>query len=57
MDNPAAKILVDMSMVQDGKVGDGTTFVTVLGKFVFNYIKYYATKINKKLLNCKKYFF
>jgi len=47
VDNSAAKILVDMSMVHDGKVGDGTTSVTVLGKFVFNYIKYYATKINK----------
>ncbi|XP_060846776.1 T-complex protein 1 subunit beta-like [Rhopalosiphum padi] len=30
VDNPAAKILVDMSMVQDGEVGDGTTSVTVL---------------------------
>jgi len=34
VDNPAAKILVDMSMVQDSEVGDGTTSVTVLGKFV-----------------------
>lgn len=34
VDNPAAKILVDMSMVQDGEVGDGTTSVTVLGKCV-----------------------
>lgn len=32
VDNPAAKILVDMSMVQDSEVGDGTTSVTVLGK-------------------------
>lgn len=47
VDNPAAKILVDMSMVQDGEVGDGTTSITVLGKFVFSYIKYYATIINK----------
>lgn len=30
VDNPAAKILVDMSKVQDGEVGDGTTSVTVL---------------------------
>lgn len=31
VDNPAAKILVDMSKVQDDEVGDGTTSVTVLG--------------------------
>jgi T-complex protein 1 subunit beta len=30
VDNPAAKILVDMSRVQDNEVGDGTTSVTVL---------------------------
>lgn len=30
VDNPAAKILVDMSRVQDQEVGDGTTSVTVL---------------------------
>lgn len=29
VDNPAAKILVDMSRVQDEEVGDGTTSVTV----------------------------
>lgn len=34
VDNPAAKILVDMSKVQDDEVGDGTTSVTVLGKTV-----------------------
>lgn len=33
VDNPAAKILVDMSKVQDDEVGDGTTSVTVLGKY------------------------
>lgn len=33
VDNPAAKILVDMSRVQDDEVGDGTTSVTVLGKY------------------------
>lgn len=32
VDNPAAKILVDMSKVQDDEVGDGTTSVTVFGK-------------------------
>ncbi|KAF7248434.1 hypothetical protein EG68_09843 [Paragonimus skrjabini miyazakii] len=30
IDNPAAKILVEMSKVQDDEVGDGTTSVTVL---------------------------
>lgn len=30
IDNPAAKILVNMSRVQDEEVGDGTTSVTVL---------------------------
>ncbi|XP_033327726.1 chaperonin containing TCP1 subunit 2 [Megalopta genalis] len=30
VDNPAAKILVDMSRVQDDEFGDGTTSVTVL---------------------------
>lgn len=32
VDNPAAKVLVDMSKVQDDEVGDGTTSVTVLGE-------------------------
>lgn len=30
MDNPAGKILIDMSKTQDDEVGDGTTSVTVL---------------------------
>ncbi|KEG06843.1 putative chaperonin containing t-complex protein [Trypanosoma grayi] len=30
MDNPAGKILIDMSRTQDDEVGDGTTSVTVL---------------------------
>ncbi|KAE9549388.1 hypothetical protein FO519_007396 [Halicephalobus sp. NKZ332] len=30
VDNPAAKVLVSMSMTQDNEVGDGTTSVTVL---------------------------
>lgn len=30
VDNPAGKVLVDMSKVQDDEVGDGTTSVTVL---------------------------
>ena len=29
VDNPAAKILVELSKVQDDEVGDGTTSVTV----------------------------
>ena len=31
LDNPAAKVLVNIAKVQDGEVGDGTTSVTVLG--------------------------
>lgn len=34
VDNPAAKILVNMAKVQDDEVGDGTTSVTVLGKWI-----------------------
>lgn len=30
VDNPAAKVLVDISKVQDAEVGDGTTSVVVL---------------------------
>lgn len=30
IDNPAAKILVDISKTQDDEVGDGTTTVAVL---------------------------
>ena len=37
VDNPSAKILVDMSRVQDDEVGDGTTSVTVLGIYNLNY--------------------
>lgn len=44
VDNPAAKILVDMSRVQDDEVGDGTTSVTVLGK------------IKNRLLNYQQHF-
>lgn len=39
VDNPAAKILVDMSRVQDDEVGDGTTSVTVLGWY--NYFSFF----------------
>lgn len=41
VDNPAAKILVDMSKVQDDEVGDGTTSVTVLGEKIFFWLFYY----------------
>ena len=30
VDNPAAKILIDISMTQDEEVGDGTTTVAVM---------------------------
>lgn len=30
LDNPAAKVLVDIAKVQDDEVGDGTTSVAVL---------------------------
>jgi T-complex protein 1 subunit beta len=30
VDNPAAKVLVDIAKTQDDEVGDGTTSVTVL---------------------------
>ena len=30
MDNPAARVLIDISKVQDAEVGDGTTSVVVL---------------------------
>ena len=36
VDNPAAKVLVDISKVQDDQVGDGTTSVVVLaGELLF----------------------
>ena len=35
IDNPAAKVLIDISKVQDDEVGDGTTSVCVLaGEFL-----------------------
>lgn len=38
VDNPAAKILVEMSRVQDDEVGDGTTSVTVFGTYNIIYL-------------------
>lgn len=52
VDNPAAKILVDMSKVQDGEVGDGTTSVTVLGIiFYYNFMVYKLEKKHFVLFN------
>ncbi|KAG5254491.1 T-complex protein [Salix suchowensis] len=47
IDNPAAKILVDISKVQDDEVGDGTTSVVVLaGELLREAEKLLATKIH-----------
>jgi T-complex protein 1 subunit beta len=46
VDNPAAKILVDMSRVQDNEVGDGTTSVTV---FASELLREAEKLIEKKL--------
>lgn len=45
VDNPAAKILVDMSKVQDEEVGDGTTSVTVLGMLLDVFVTTKGPKI------------
>ncbi|XP_048579119.1 T-complex protein 1 subunit beta isoform X2 [Nematostella vectensis] len=45
IDNPAAKILVELSKVQDDEVGDGTTSVTVLASELL--------KEAEKLVSCK----
>ncbi|KRY22528.1 T-complex protein 1 subunit beta [Trichinella patagoniensis] len=39
--NPAAKILVDISLVQDAEVGDGTTTVAVLAAQLLHNVKQY----------------
>jgi len=47
IDNPAAKVLVDISKVQDDEVGDGTTSVVVLaGELLREAEKLVATKIH-----------
>jgi T-complex protein 1 subunit beta len=46
VDNPAAKVLVDMSMTQDAEVGDGTTSVTVLASEL---LKEAEKLVNKRL--------
>ncbi|KAK3750944.1 hypothetical protein QZH41_015022 [Actinostola sp. cb2023] len=45
IDNPAAKVLVELSKVQDDEVGDGTTSVTVLAAELL--------KEAEKLIQCK----
>ena len=46
IDNPAAKVLIDISKVQDDEVGDGTTSVCVLaGEF----LRQAAERIEKKM--------
>merc|ERR1712178_449700 len=46
VDNPAAKVLIDISKVQDDEVGDGTTSVCVLaGEF----LRQAAELIEKKM--------
>lgn len=51
VDNPAAKILVDMSKVQDDEVGDGTTSVTVLAAELLREAeKLIATKIHPQTI-------
>ncbi|CAH6721194.1 T-complex protein 1 subunit beta [[Candida] jaroonii] len=46
LDNPAAKVLVNISKVQDDEVGDGTTSVTVLAAEL---LREAETLINKKI--------
>ena len=40
VDNPAAKVLVDIAKGMDDEVGDGTTSVTVLGNNLFLAIQF-----------------
>ena len=47
VDNPAAKILIDISMTQDEEVGDGTTTVAVMaGELLKEAEKLVAQKIH-----------
>jgi T-complex protein 1 subunit beta len=47
IDNPAAKILIDISNTQDEEVGDGTTTVAVLaGEFLREAEKLIQQKIH-----------
>lgn len=51
VDNPAAKILVDMSKVQDDVVGDGTTSVTILGENIFIWLLYRYNPVFAEILS------
>src|ERR1700730_9240425 len=51
IDNPAAKILVDISKTQDEEVGDGTTSVTVLaGELLREAEKLVSQKIHQQTI-------
>ncbi|KAL6057917.1 T-complex protein 1 subunit beta [Balamuthia mandrillaris] len=51
LDNPAAKVLVDISKVQDAEVGDGTTSVCVLaGELLREAEKLIAQKIHPQVI-------
>src|ERR1700685_2686608 len=51
IDNPAAKIIVDVSKTQDSEVGDGTTSVAVLaGEFLREAEKLVMNKIHPQTI-------
>ena len=51
IDNPAAKILIDISMTQDEEVGDGTTTVTVMaGELLKEAEKLVAQRIHPQII-------
>jgi T-complex protein 1 subunit beta len=51
VDNPAAKILIDISHTQDEEVGDGTTTVAVLaGEFLREAEKLIQQKIHPQII-------
>merc|ERR1711935_829454 len=51
VDNPAAKVLIDISKVQDQEVGDGTTTVTVLaGELLREAEKLVQNKIHPQII-------
>jgi T-complex protein 1 subunit beta len=51
IDNPAAKILIDISHTQDEEVGDGTTTVAVLaGEFLREAEKLIQQKIHPQII-------
>lgn len=51
IDNPAAKILIDISKTQDEEVGDGTTTVAVMaGELLREAEKLIATKIHPQVI-------